>query len=109
MAAYALLLIAVIGEIIGSSALKASEGFTKLVPSLLVVVGYGVAFYFFSLTLKYIPLGICYAIWTGIGTALTVLVGVLYWKETLAVQHIAGIVLIMLGVVVINLTKGSLE
>ena len=64
------LLIAIIAEVIATSALKAADGFSKLVPSVLVVVGYGVAFYFLSLTLKTIPIGIAYAVWSGVGIVL---------------------------------------
>ena len=105
--AYALLFIAIIAEVIGTSALKMSEGFTKLGPSLLVVVGYGLAFYFLALVLKSIPVGIAYAIWAGVGIALITLIGVFFFKQTLDGPALAGIGLIMAGVAVINLFSES--
>ncbi len=105
--AYALLFIAIIAEVIGTSALKLSEGFTKLGPSLLVVVGYGFAFYFLSLVLKSIPVGIAYAIWAGVGIALITLIGVVFFKQSLDAPALAGIGLIIAGVAVINLFSKS--
>lgn len=75
MPAYAILALAIIGEVVATSALKASAGFTRLLPSLLVIAGYGAAFYFLSLVLDRRPLGIAYAIWAGGGIALVVLAG----------------------------------
>jgi len=72
------LLLAIVSEVIATSSLKASQGFSRLWPSLLVVVGYGAAFYWFSLSLKQIPLGIAYAIWSGLGTVGVVLIGLFY-------------------------------
>lgn len=87
----------------GTSALKASEGFTRLVPSLIVVAGYGIAFTCLSLTLKTIPLGVAYAIWSGIGTALVAVVGWLYFKQHLDLPVVLGIGLIVSGTIVLNL------
>lgn len=101
------LAIAIIAEVIGTSALRASEGFTKLVPSILVVAGYSVAFYFLSLTLKNIPVGIAYAIWSGVGTVLITIVGVVVFNQRLDVPAIAGLSLILIGVLVINLYSKS--
>jgi small multidrug resistance pump len=101
------LLIAVFGEVVGTTALKASEGFTKPVPSLIVAAGYVVAFYFLSLTLDKIPVGISYAIWSGIGI---VLVSILAWwlfGQKLDLAALAGIGLIIAGVAVINLFSKS--
>ena len=105
--AYALLFIAIVAEVIATSALKMSEGFTKLWPSLLVVVGYGFAFYFLALVLKSVPVGIAYAIWAGVGIALITLIGVVVFKQTLDAPALAGIGLIIAGVAVINLFSES--
>ena len=101
------LAIAIIAEVIGTSALRASEGFTKVVPSILVVAGYSVAFYFLSLTLKSIPVGIAYAIWSGVGTVLITIVGVVVFNQRLDVPAIVGLSLILIGVLVINLYSKS--
>ena len=81
MNAYILLILAIISEVFGSSMLKATNGFKKLLPSLGVALGYGIAFYALSLSLKTLPLGLVYAIWSGLGTALTALVGIFIYKE----------------------------
>lgn len=105
--AYALLFIAIVAEVIGTSALKMSDGFTKLWPSLVVIVGYGLAFYFLAIVLKSIPVGIAYAIWAGLGIALITLVGVLFFKQSLDMPAVAGIGLIVAGVLVINIFSES--
>jgi small multidrug resistance pump len=96
------LAIAIVCEVVATSALKASDGFTRWVPSLLVVVGYATAFYFLSLTLRTMPLGIAYAIWAGIGVALVALVGWLVYRQSLDVAAVVGMALIIAGVVVLN-------
>ncbi|MDD5432825.1 MAG: multidrug efflux SMR transporter [Candidatus Omnitrophica bacterium] len=101
------LITAILGEVVATSSLKLSEGFTKLVPSTIVVVGYGIAFYFLSLALKYIPLGIAYAIWCGIGIVLIALVGLFFYKQAMDIPAIIGIALIFAGVLVINLFSKS--
>jgi small multidrug resistance pump len=100
---YLYLAIAVVAEVIGTSALKASEGFTRGLPSLVVVAGYGVAFYFLSLALKTIPVGVAYAIWSGVGVALITLIGWLVFEQALDAAALAGIGLIVAGVVVIQM------
>jgi multidrug transporter EmrE-like cation transporter len=107
MKGYLFLLIAIIGEIIATASLKESAGFSKAIPSVIVIIGYGIAFYFLSLTLKYIPLGIAYAMWSGIGTALTAMIGYFFWKETLQTTQLIGLLLIIMGVVLLNLAKSS--
>jgi small multidrug resistance pump len=97
------LIIAIFGEVLATSALKAAEGFTKPVPSLIVVIGYSVAFYFLSLTLKTIPVGITYAYWSGIGIVLVSLIGWLWYGQRLDLPALAGMALILAGVVVMNL------
>lgn len=94
--------IAIVGEVIATSALKASEGFTRLVPSLLVVIGYSVAFYCLSLTLKVIPVGVTYAIWSGVGVVLVSLAGWLFYKQSLDIPSVIGISLIVAGVIILN-------
>jgi small multidrug resistance pump len=94
--------IAIVSEVMATSALKASAGFTRPLPSLVVVVGYGVAFYFLSLTLKTVPVGVAYAIWSGAGVALIALVGWAFLGQRLDAPAISGLALIVAGVVVIN-------
>lgn len=94
--------IAIVSEVMATSALKASAGFTRPLPSLVVVVGYGVAFYFLSLTLKTVPVGVAYAIWSGAGVALIALVGWAFLGQRLDGPAILGLGLIVAGVVVIN-------
>ena len=100
--AYSYLAIAIIAEVVATSALKASEEFTKVVPSLIVIIGYGVAFYFLTHVLKTIPLGVTYAIWSGLGIVLVTIVGVILYKQTLDLPAVLGMGLIVAGVVVIN-------
>jgi small multidrug resistance pump len=97
------LLIAVSGEVVATAALKASQGFTVLAPSAIVVAGYGVAFYFLSLTLNQIPVGISYALWSGIGIVLISIIGWFFLDQRLDVPAMLGIGLIVAGVAVINL------
>ena len=99
---YVYLSIAILAEVVATSALKASEEFTKLGPSILVVMGYGVAFYFLSLVLKTIPVGIAYAIWAGLGIVLIAITGAVLFKQIPDMPAITGMVLIVSGVVVIN-------
>jgi small multidrug resistance pump len=94
---------AIAAEVVGTSSLKASAGFTKLGPSLMVLAGYGVAFLFLSLTLERIPVGVGYAIWSGAGVTLIALIGWLVYGEKLDPAAIAGMALIVAGVVVLNL------
>ena len=104
---YVYLSIAIIAEIIATTALKASETFTKLTPSVIVIIGYVVSFYFFSHVLKTIPVGIAYAIWAGIGIAAVTVVAGIIFRQVPDVPAIIGIVLIIAGVVVINLFSKS--
>ena len=87
------LAIAIVSEVLATSALKASEGFTRLYPSLVVVVGYGLAFYFLSLTLRTIPVGIAYAVWSGVGIVLISLAGWVIYDQRLDAAAILGLVL----------------
>ncbi|HEY8997664.1 MAG TPA: multidrug efflux SMR transporter [Edaphobacter sp.] len=98
---------AILSEVIATSSLKASNGFTRLLPSILVVVGYGTAFYCLSQTLKTIPVGVAYAIWSGLGTVLIALVGLVLYKQRLDAAAVAGMGLIIAGVLVMNLLSRS--
>lgn len=101
--AYLYLAIAIVAEVAATSALKASEEFTKLVPSLVVIVGYGVAFYFMTLVLRSIPVGVTYAIWAGLGIVLVAIAGAVLYRQVPDIPAIIGMALIVAGVVVINL------
>lgn len=101
------LAIAIIAEVFATSALKASEQFSKPIPSIIVVVGYLVAFYFLSLTLKTIPVGIAYALWSGVGIVLVSGAGYFLYKQTLDLPALLGIGLIIIGVIVINVFSKS--
>jgi len=103
MKTYLLLLLAIVAEVIATSGLKASENFTRLAPSLLVVAGYGTAFFCLSLTLKTLPLGVAYAIWSGVGTVLVAVVGWLLYRQQLDLPAMIGIGLIVAGTIVLNL------
>ena len=97
-----LLSIAIVAEVIATSALKAAEGFTRLGPSLVVIAGYGIAFYFLSLALRGIPVGVAYAVWSGVGIVLISVIGWLAFGQALDAAAIFGIGLIMAGVIVLN-------
>lgn len=99
---YLYLAIAIIAEVIATSALKASAEFTKVVPSLIVVIGYAAAFYFLTHVLKTIPVGITYATWSGLGIVLITIAGVIFYKQTPDLPAIFGMALIVVGVVIIN-------
>jgi len=96
-----------VAEVIATSALKASAGFTRLGPSLLTVAGYGLAFWLLSLTLRQLPTGVVYAIWSGVGIVLITLVGWLWFKEPLDAPALIGLGLIISGVAVLNLFSKS--
>lgn len=98
-----ILFIAIVAEVIATSALKSSEGFTKPIASIVVVLGYMIAFYCLSLTLKTIPVGIAYAVWSGVGIVLITTVAWFVFDQKLDVWGIIGIALIMSGVLVLNL------
>lgn len=100
--AYIYLGIAIVSEVIATSALKASNGFTQWLPTAVTVIGYGVAFYYLSLTLRVIPTGVAYAIWSGVGIVLISAVGWVAFKQQLDWPAMIGMGLIVAGVVVIN-------
>lgn len=97
------LAIAIVAEVIATSALKASDGFTRTMPSLVVAAGYVVAFYFLSLTLRSMPVGIAYAVWSGVGVVLIALIAWLRFGQALDLAAMIGMGLIVAGVVVLNL------
>jgi small multidrug resistance pump len=100
---YLFLVFAILSEVTATSALKASNGFTRVGPSLLVVLGYSSALYFLSLTLRTIPVGVAYAIWSGIGVALVTLVAWIFFRQRLDWAAILGLSLILAGVLVLYL------
>ena len=107
--AYIYLAIAIVAEVIATSALKASEEFTKLIPSLIVIVGYGVAFYFLTLVLRTIPVGITYAVWAGLGIVLVALAGAILYNQIPDIPAAIGMGLIVAGVVVINVFSKTIS
>jgi small multidrug resistance pump len=105
---FMLLLVTIGFEVLGTTSLKLSQGFTRLIPSILVVVGYGASFYLLAVLLKQgAPIGIVYAIWSGLGTAAVALIGYLIWQEKLSIPALIGILLVIIGVALINLTSSS--
>lgn len=107
MKSWLFLTLAIAAEVTATSALKASEGFSRLQPSLIVVLGYGIAFYLLSLTLRSIPVGMAYAIWSGLGTALIALAGWWLYGQRLDAAALIGIALIVAGVLVMNLFSSA--
>jgi small multidrug resistance pump len=104
---YLYLALAIAAEVIATSSLKASRGFTRLTPSLVVVAGYAVAFFFLSLTLRTIPIGVTYAIWSGLGVVLITVAGYVVYGQSLDVAAVVGIGLIVAGVLTIHLFSNS--
>ncbi|MDW5417482.1 SMR family transporter [Iodobacter sp. CM08] len=103
MNAYLLLALAIVAEVVATSALKATEGFSRLMPSLVVVIGYGVAFWLLSMVLKSVPVGMAYAIWSGMGIVLVTVVAMLLYGQKPDWPAIIGLSLIVSGVVVLQL------
>jgi len=106
---WGLLFLAIVTEVIATTALKSSDGFTKLIPSIVVFIGYAISFYLLSITLKSLPIGITYAIWSGAGIVLISLIGWFYFKQQLDLASLIGIALIILGVIVINVFSKSIS
>ncbi len=104
---YLYLMLAVAAETIGTSALQASAQFTRLWPSVLVVVAYAISFYLLSLTLKYMPVGIMYAMWSGLGIFFIALIGWLVFRQTLDLPAVIGITLILTGIAIIQLFSAT--
>jgi multidrug transporter EmrE-like cation transporter len=103
MPSYLFLSVAIVAEVIATSALKASESFTRPMPSIVVVIGYGVAFYFLSLTLRTFPVGLAYAIWSGVGIVLVSAVGWIVYGQKLDLWGVVGLGFIVIGVLIVNL------
>ena len=97
------LAVAIVAEVVGTAALKSSEGFSRPTPSVVVVLGYLVAFYFLSLTLRTIPVGVAYAVWSGVGIVLISLIAWLAFGQSLDAPAMAGMALIIAGVILINI------
>ncbi|MDZ7728891.1 MAG: multidrug efflux SMR transporter [Dehalococcoidia bacterium] len=104
-----LLVAAIFAEVTGTLALRASEGFTKPLPAVIVVIAYAVTFLLLGLVLKWLPVGPVYAIWAGLGTALVAIAGVVLFAERLSLAGIGGIVLIVAGVAILNVTGAGQE
>jgi small multidrug resistance pump len=106
---YAMLLVAIVLEVIGTTALQMSQQFTRLGPSVVLVLCYVAAFYFLSLTLRVIPVGIAYAIWSALGIVLISAVGLVFFRQKLDLAAIFGLALIIAGVLVVNLFSKSVS
>lgn len=105
MNGHAYLTLAIVSEVIATLALKASDGFSVLLPSLVVIVGYSFAFYLLSKALEFLPLSIAYAIWSGVGTAATAVLGIVLFDDPFSLRLVFGIVAIIGGVVFLNLPE----
>ncbi len=101
--AYLYLALAILGELIGSSMLKAAEGFSKLYPTIGTIIAFTGSFFFLSLAMKTIPLNTAYALWSGVGIIATTIISILIWKEKINVASVTGIALILAGVIILNL------
>lgn len=101
-------MVAIVTEVIGTSSLKASDGFSRLGPSLLTIMGFGTSFFFLSLTLRTIPISIAYAVWSGVGIVLITLVGWFFFGQRLDLPALIGIAIIAAGVIVLNLFSKTL-
>lgn len=106
---YVYLTIAIVAEVIATSALKSSLGFTRLIPSITVVIGYGISFYFFALVIKTMPVGIAYSLWAGLGIVLVTLIAAIKFAQIPDWPAILGMALIITGVVIINVFSNTLS
>ncbi|HET7056264.1 MAG TPA: multidrug efflux SMR transporter [Thermomicrobiales bacterium] len=106
MSTYGLLLAAIAIEVVATTALKASHGMTRLVPSVIVVVGYVVSFYLVAILLKRMDLGLVYATWSALGTAAIAIIGVVIYDDALTIWRVTGLFLIIAGVMLLNLSGG---
>ncbi|MCM3002720.1 DMT family transporter [Priestia koreensis] len=105
MISYFTLALAIVAEVFGSSMLKASNGFSRVLPIVGIAAGYAIAFYSLSIALKGLPLGMVYATWSGVGTILTVLTGILFFQETINQKGALGIFILLVGITLLNFTK----
>jgi small multidrug resistance pump len=106
---YLYLAVAIAFEVIATSSLKSSEGFTRIFPSIVAVVGYLITFYFLALTLRTMPIGIAYAIWSGIGIVLLAAIDWIWFRQALDVPAVIGLSLIIVGVVTVNVFSKTLQ
>lgn len=107
MSGFHFLIIAIVCEVIGTSVLKLSEGFTRLIPSVITVICYAISFYFLSQTIKTVPVGIAYAIWSGVGIVLISLAAFIFLGQKIDLMGCLGMAFIIIGVVIINLFSHS--
>ena len=106
---YLYLFLAVVGEVVGTSTLKATEGFTRLWPTLIVVVAYGVAFYFLSLSVQRFPIGVLYAVWSGLGVVLIAIAGYVIYGDRLDLPAVLGLTMIIAGVATIQIFSDTVR
>ena len=106
---YIFLSLAILSEVIATTLLTASAGFAKPVPALLSLIGYGAAFYWLALTLRTMPVGIAYGIWSGVGIILISAIGMVWFRQTLDMPAVVGLVLIIAGVLIINLFSNTVS
>ncbi len=106
MGTYALLLVAIAIEVVATTALKASDGMSKLIPSVIVIIGYVVSFYMVAVILKRMDLGVVYATWSALGTAVIAIIGVVIYDDAMTIWRAAGLILIIAGVMLLNLSGG---
>lgn len=106
---YLYLAIAILAEVAGTTALKSSNGFTNLLPSIIVIIGYGTAFYFLSLVLKTVPVGVAYAVWAGAGIVLIAIIGLVFFGQKLDLAAIIGMLFIVTGIVIMNVFSSSVQ
>ncbi|MGH2540218.1 MAG: DMT family transporter [Actinomycetota bacterium] len=109
MNAWLMLSIAIVSEVAATASLRASQGFSRLAPSIVVVIGYGVSFFLLSQVLKTMPVGMVYAIWSAVGIAVLAILGKMVWGDPLPPLAIAGLVLIIGGIVVLRVAVGTVE
>lgn len=101
------LFVGILTDVVATAALKASKGFSRPLPVVVLVVGYPLSLLLLEKSLHYLDLNIAYAIWAGVGTAFTVLVGVIFWREAFDLRHLLGVALIITGVVILNLISSA--
>lgn len=104
---YVYLLLAIVAETIGTTALQASQQFSRLGPSVIVVISYGIAFYLLAMALRFMPVGVAYAIWSGLGIVLIALIGLVMFGQKLDIAAVVGLGLIIAGIVIIQLFSNS--
>lgn len=107
--AYLYLACAIIAEVIATGSLKATEEFTKPLPTIVMVIGYGLAFYFMTLALRSLSLGIAYAVWSGLGIVLISIIGIIFYNERLDLAATIGMLMIIIGVLIIHLFSNTLK